>query len=164
MLYGLKDFKCSSGRRIWGHSLLPRMTITDANPAVCPVRGKHMIDVLYTFYSTNYEEWDPDNYVSCFVGRILSDDRGNMEKRIQVGEMNGYLFHLTYAREKHESLFHIFDDRSEDFAAYFKALFDKRRNDFRQGLLAVPAANDDILVVEDLTRISHSRGQICART
>ncbi len=118
-----------------------------------------MIEVLYTFYSTNQDDYDPDNYVSSFVGRILVADNGDMERRIQVGELTGYLLHLTYAREKHENLYHIFDDHSPDLANYFRALFDRRKNDYRHALLSVPVANDDMLVVDDLIIYPKHRGQ-----
>jgi hypothetical protein len=117
-----------------------------------------MIEVFYHLYSSNWIDYEPDDYISSFSSTIITDDCGNMEKRVQVGEMNGYLVHVNYARERHESLFRIFDDHSMDFATCFARLFDKRRNDFKKGLLSAPPLNDDILLIEDLIIYPKYRG------
>ena len=67
-----------------------------------------MIEVRYHFNSSSWTDYEPDDYVTSFVSTIVTDDCGNMERRIQTGEMKGYLVHVNYARERHESLFHIF--------------------------------------------------------
>ena len=45
-----------------------------------------------------------------------------------------------------------------DFATCFGQLLDKRKDDFRKGLLAVPPANEDILLIEDLIIYPKYRG------
>jgi hypothetical protein len=117
-----------------------------------------MIEVWYHLYSSSWTEYEPEDYISSFSSTIVADDCGNMEKRVQVGEMNGYLVHVNYARERRESLFRIFDDHSVDFSTYSKALLDKRRNDFKKGLLEVPPINDDILLIDDLIIYPKYRG------
>jgi hypothetical protein len=117
-----------------------------------------MIEVFYHLYSSNWPDYEPEDYVSSFSSTIVTDDCGNMEKRVQVGEMNGYLVHVNYARERHASLYRIFDDHSMDFSTCFGRLFDKRKDDFRKGLLSVPPANEDILLIEDLIIYPKYRG------
>ena len=127
-------------------------------PPVLYLLGQQMIEVWYHLYSSSWTEYEPEDYISSFSSTIFTDDCGNMEKRVQVGEMNGYLVHVNYARERHESLFRIFDDHSMDFATCFGRLFDKRRNDFKKGLLEVPPINDDILLIDDLIIYPKYRG------
>jgi len=117
-----------------------------------------MIEVWYHLYSSSWAEYEPEDYISSFSSTIVTDDCGNMEKRVQVGEMNGYLVQVNYARGRHEDLFCIFDDHSIDFATCFGRLFDKRRNDFKKGLLEVPPINDDILLIDDLIIYPKYRG------
>ena len=117
-----------------------------------------MIEVWYHLYSSSWAEYEPEDYISSFSSTIVTDDCGNMEKRVQVGEMNGYLVQVNYARGRHEDLFRIFDDHSIDFATCFGRLFDKRRNDFKKGLLEVPPINDDILLIDDLIIYPKYRG------
>jgi hypothetical protein len=117
-----------------------------------------MIEVRYHFNSSSWTDYEPDDYVTSFVSTIVTDDCGNMERRIQTGEMKGYLVHVNYARERHESLFHIFSDHSADFSSHFRRIFDRRSNDFKEGLLAFPPINEDVLLIDDLIIYPEYRG------
>jgi len=117
-----------------------------------------MIEVRYYFNSSNWADYEPDDYVSGFISTIVTNDHGSMERRIKIGEMKGCLVHVNFARERHESLFRIFDDHSADFAFYFKRIFDKRRNDFKEGLLAFPPISEDVLLIDDLIIYPEYRG------
>ena len=118
-----------------------------------------MIEVVYHLYSSSWGEYEPEDYASSFHSTIMTDDCGNMEKRVQIGEMKGYLIHVNYARERHESLFRIFDDHSKDFSVYFRHLFDKHKDDFKEGLLAVRPTNDDVLLIDNLVVYPRYRGR-----
>jgi GNAT superfamily N-acetyltransferase len=118
-----------------------------------------MIDVQYHLCSSNWTEYEPDEYVSCFVAEVMTEDHGNFERRVQVGEMNGCLVHVDYAREKHERLFQVFEDHSDALAGYFRALFSRWTNDYKKGLLEFPATHDDILIVDDLIIYPRYRGK-----
>jgi hypothetical protein len=118
-----------------------------------------MVEVHYHFSCSDWVEYDPENYISFFSAELVSEDNGNLEARVQVGEMNGYLVHLDFAREVGEDLHRVFDDYSCDLAKYFKILFDKHTNDFKKGLLDVYPNSGNVLIVHNLVIYPPHRGK-----
>jgi hypothetical protein len=119
-----------------------------------------MIEVVYTLHSSTWSEYDPGEYITEFTGviRAIADDIEDAELA-DVGEIRGFLIHVSHAREQGENLYEVFDDHSADFEAYYRVLFDKQLDDFRPGLLADPNSNTDILFVDDLIIYPGNRGK-----
>ena len=110
-----------------------------------------MIKIRYEVYSENLEDYDPNDYISYYHGRIIIPDESTEDfEDLEIGEIRGYLININLARENNEDIYYIFDDYSEDFAHYYQVIFDRRTNDFREDLFKEPPIYEDILMIDDL--------------